>query len=322
MKTLGLAQFVFNGLIDKNSSRWWNTLVLPFAKRLRMLIIEIFSDPAVVYQYGQTKLFLPLSHDLPLYKKTLPNYSTNVARIAVAIERKYPTLTIIDIGANVGDTVLLLRESTQCPILCIDGDPRFFSYLKQNSEKWDDVELLQAFVGDKQEVISGQITVGSGSGHIAEDRNGKNFIELRQLRGILENHPRFAKPKLIKIDTDGYDCRILRSELVLLQKLKPVIFFEYDPYFLAKTGDAGLSIFDDLASSGYQTLMFYMNTGEYMLSVDINNIRLLEDLHHYFTGWKGHRYCDICAIHMDDSDIATSLRESEISFFQAARSLQ
>jgi FkbM family methyltransferase len=322
MKAMPLAQFLLDGLTSTPSSRWRDKLYLPLVNRLRKLVIKFFSDPPVVYRQGRAELWLPLSHDLPLYKTSLPNYSTNIARIAAAVARKYPTLSVVDIGANVGDTLLLLREKTRCPVLCIDGDARFFPYLQRNSAALEGVELVQAFVGDRKGVIAATVTAKDGSSHIAEGSSGTAAIELRRLNDILDEHPQFAQTKLIKIDTDGYDCRILRSELGLLGRLRPVLLFEYDPYYLSRAGDDGFSIFEDLRSIGYRTFMFYENTGEYLLTADAADDRLLEDMHHFFSGWRGRRYCDICAIHEVDADIAAALRASERAFFRSARSQQ
>src|SRR2546428_597296 len=95
---------------------------------LRRLISRIF-DPLVRHDiFGQT-IRLPWSHNLPNFRRQYPQYSSNVARIAKAIAQKYPDLTIIDIGSNVGDTVAFIRSATMAPILCIEADPRFFELL-------------------------------------------------------------------------------------------------------------------------------------------------------------------------------------------------
>ena len=48
----------------------------------------------------------------------------------------------IDIGANVGDSVVIVRDVSDAPILCIDADPRFHRYLKINTANLSDVTVL------------------------------------------------------------------------------------------------------------------------------------------------------------------------------------
>jgi hypothetical protein len=100
--------------------------------------------------------------------------------------------------------------------------------------------------------------------------------------------------------------------------MKPVIFFEYDPFFY-KSEDDSLAVFNLLLKAGYRAAIFYENTGDYLLTTDLSNKSLIADLHYYFSGRKMERYCDIIVFHNEDSDIANKLRESEIQYFSNIR---
>ncbi len=63
------------------------------------------------------------------------------------------------------------------------------------------------------------------------DGKGNNVI-FKKLESIVMEYPQFIHTKMVKIDTDGYDLIILRGGLKYLETSKPVLFFEYDPYFL------------------------------------------------------------------------------------------
>jgi hypothetical protein len=39
-------------------------------------------------------------------------------------QAKYPNLTMIDVGANVGDSIAIVRVDV--PILCVEGEDHFF----------------------------------------------------------------------------------------------------------------------------------------------------------------------------------------------------
>lgn len=316
------AQTLFNSILSTPTSKKVSFLCRLHFKSLQLLrtvLIRFFGDPIVSYNLDGLEISIPLSHNLPLIRKTYPYYSTNIGRISCVLRAKYPDLTLIDIGANVGDTVAILRHQAHYPILCIDGDKHFFSILKKNAENWIDVELVNSFVGDTTSRFLGKIETMGGTGHLMEDQHSSQQIEIRKLSDILYEHPRFENAKMIKIDTDGFDPKILKSELVLLLVLKPVLFFEYDPYFFGKIKDDGFQIFQALKDIGYKAALVFENTGEYLISVELDNNLLLEDIHQFYSGWKAARYCDICVFHEEDSDVFAQARLNEIKFFKSVR---
>jgi len=285
----------------------------------RRSLLALLGDPLVTYQLGGTQLLLPLSHNLPIYRQLYPDYSAQAARIARHVHGKYPTLTFIDIGANVGDTVALVRELAHFPILSIEGNDRFFELLQANVAHLQDVYLERAFVGHVTGAVKGAIALQSGTSHLVEDKAGGTLVQTKTLSDILSTQPVFAHSKMIKLDTDGLDCRILNSELELLSRLRPVILFEYDPYYFVQHGDDGLATFANLRQNGYRTTLVYENTGEYLLAANLDNSSLLQDLDQFYSGRGGKRYCDICAFHADDADLAQVIRLAEIEFFKNRR---
>jgi hypothetical protein len=83
-------------------------------------------NPLINYKLNGYNLKFPVLHALPLVMQEYPDYADNLTRVAKCIQQKYSDLTIIDVGANVGDSVFMLKRDVLCPILCIEGDPRFF----------------------------------------------------------------------------------------------------------------------------------------------------------------------------------------------------
>ena len=126
---------------------------------------------------------------------------------------------------------------------------------------------------------------------------------------------------MLKIDTDGFDNKIIRGAIPFLKNTKPVIFFEYDPFFLSKQNDNSLSIFSELNFIGYQRMLVYDNYGELLLSADLNNSRLLEDITHFYTGRNGLRYCDLCVFHDEDNDLFDEIRKNEMRYFEQTRGM-
>lgn len=308
-----LSQFVYNKMLSIPDKGLLNQIQLKMFSRMREIILK-FNDSLIKCKIGNFLLFLPFSHNLPLYLKSFPDYSSNIGRIAKLIKEKYNDLSIIDIGANIGDSIAIIRTRVECPILCIEGNKHFFDILEKNSAFFSNVYIENTYVGNKAGQLKVKIQEDGGTAHLCEDKTG--IIYTKTLPDILKPHPGFLKSKMIKIDTDGFDCIILRGSLDFLAMAKPVIFFEYHPYFLSKQNDDGLSIFAALGSIGYKTAIVYDNLGDYMMSIELTNSSLIEDIHNYFSGRGESRYCDICVFHVEDNDLFNKIRLLEIQFFK------
>jgi FkbM family methyltransferase len=303
-------QHVFNKIVKlpSNSRQYY------FFLRLRRLILRT-KTPLVRYSLDGVPILVPLEHNLPIFKKAYPNYSSNLGRIAKHIEEKYPSSSIIDIGANIGDSVAILRSQVASPILCIEGDDYFFSILERNCLTHNDVYTKKSFVNITDNPINGEVTSINGTATITINAN--NELTAKTLSSIINEYPSFKETKLIKIDTDGFDICIIRGALNFIQEQKPVLFFEYDPGF--STCKSIFSIFRELESLGYAYLIFYENQGDYLLSTEITNAELLLDLHYFYSGRNSSRYCDICALHRDDDDLFKTIRDGELKFFSEFR---
>lgn len=276
-------------------------------------------NPLIETSIGRFKVLVPFSHQLPFILKISPYYSTNLARIAKYVHEKYPDLKFIDIGANIGDSVALLRTKATFPILCIEGDNYFFSILKINASKFSDIYLAKTYVGESTAVVNAVSIELGGTAHLSSIETEGEKINIKTISSVLADNPLFQYAKMLKIDTDGFDNKIIRGSIDFLNIAKPVIFFEYDPFFLAQQNDDGLSIFSTLSSTGYSKALIYDNNGELLLSASLDNRMLLEDITHYYTGRKGLQYCDICAFHKDDDELFEKIRKLEMLFFEQSR---
>jgi len=290
-------------------------------RKLRAILSRVY-DPLVRYDLAGTTIQLPFSHDLPLYRKLYPAYAANISRIARQVQTKYPGSACIDIGANVGDTAAFIRSVSDGPLLCIEGEAFFFKILRQNTAAMKNVECDQSFVGEASGFIEGHLVSKQGTARLTPSDKKAGQTPARTLSDILADHPGFAAAKLLKVDTDGFDLRILHSNLDFLQNVHPILFFEYDPYFFTQYGSSGLALFGDLRAAGYQGVMVYDNFGDYMLTVSLTETSILEDLYAYYSGRKTLAYCDLCVFPQEDADLCRSFRQSELQFFAALRQVE
>lgn len=288
-----------------------------FAQRRVLLALR---DPPVRIEVNGWRLEAPLSHALPLIRRTYPLYNTNLGRLAAAVERSYPGSGMIDVGANIGDSVAFVRPQTSMPVLCIEGAESFYPILVRNLAQFPQTEPVRALVGETSGVIAGELVASAGTGHLqSSPQTSEGANRTRRLGEILDEHPRFWSAKLFKTDTDGFDTKILRGAADVLERSKPVLFFEYDPFFLARQGESGPAIFPFLSARGYRTAVVYENTGDYLLTLSLDDQRLVEDVHEFYSGRGGERYCDLAVFHADDERLGEEFRASEIAFYRQAR---
>ena len=314
-------QFVYNQVIKASYSTRINRFKANIFTRLFYKIKKL-GDPLIRYDISGFTLLLPFSHQLPFILKTYPYYSSNLARVAKYVKQKYENIKFIDIGANIGDSIAIVRKEAEFPILCVEGDEQFFSVLQKNAELFSDIYIAKTYVGEANQKLRVDTLKEGGTAHFREGTKGENFIEVKKISEILKDYPLFGDAKMIKIDTDGFDCKIIRGAADFLLIAKPVIFFEYDPFLLAEQGDDGISIFKYFSGLGYNHLLIYDNFGDLMLSTEIERYRLLEEIHLYFSGRLSHRYCDICVFHTEDSDLFETVRQEEMQFFENLRGMR
>ena len=252
-------------------------------------------------------------HQLPRILNAYPRYSINIGRIAYYVKKQYQAFTMVDIGANIGDTVGIVRNICQCPIVCIEGDPFYFQILGDNMQQFNDVRAFNCFLGERTERIRGATELNGGTLRIVKTCEA-NHIEVLSLDDFIMSHDIRGLIKLIKIDTDGYDMKIVRGGIKVIEKYKPILFFEYDRVLLADAGDNGISTIQGLKSIGYDTALFYDNYGRFLLSTSLKESRQIEQLHNYIGEKQGaFPYYDLCLIHETDADLAASIIESEMN---------
>ena len=317
MKVKKFKQWILNRLVNSRQTSFFEKANFKIMFLLKDRLFREDND-LVKYNLNGREIILPFSHDLPVSKSLLPVYSENIGRIALYAKQKYDQLKIIDIGANIGDTVFIIKANVDTPMLCIEGESKYFSLLQFNTSYWDDVYLEKSFIGDKTSE-NAEIISSRGTGRIVEIQNPSKTLSFESLSAVIERNPIFSDFKLIKIDTDGFDCRIIRNEMSLFARVKPIIFFEYDPYSLRNINDDGLSVFQILREGGYEKLIIYESNGDYLLMTDLYHTQILEDIHHFYSGRKSQKYCDICVFHTEDNELAESVRLRELSFFSKQR---
>lgn len=273
-------------------------------------------DPNVELAIGNSTIKIPLSHDLRDIVRLYPEYNYNLARIVAHLNKRNALTKVIDIGANIGDTVAFIKSMADVPILCIDGEAKFVKLLRENTSSLANVFVCESLVGAENKKVTLQLKSDKGTAHL---REGGNAVMMRTLDNILDEYTEFKTSNIIKTDTDGFDTIILRSCEAFLQKNTPVIFMEFDPHLINRNRDDAFSFMEFLEKCGYKYFIFYTNIGDYMLSCSSSDKSILQEIIHYFSGRKLELFADLCAFAEKDKNDFEEITANELIHFRKVR---
>jgi FkbM family methyltransferase len=263
------------------------------------------------YLVGEYNLLFPFDHLLPQYQKAYRFYDKKIGLITRIINHKNKSGFIIDIGANIGDTAALIRSNCDLPLFCIEGDPRYLSYLFENTKQIKNVEIYAGFVGEDNKTANLSINHYSGTAQLIE--NSSNNLQLKNLETILlETQKKASDIRLLKIDTDGYDFAILLSISSLLKINKLNLFFEYDLSFNDNADMQAEKVIAFLDDTNYK-LIIYDNFGNFMMPLENNLTAQMDYLNRYLKSSRiyggGVYYYDIFAT--TDTNLFNEIIETE-----------
>lgn len=252
----------------------------------------------------------PFSHKLPFYQRQFPKYDRQLPIICKWLEKVLRReLTIIDVGANIGDTVINIGGKGSYYIL-FEGNYDYYKYIKYNLKDYK-YNLESCYLSD----VSGErvkITNHDGTGSLKIDVsevNDCNDISI-SLDDIIRNKYSSVRIDLIKIDTDGFDFKVIRGASNLLRTQHPLVFFEWDKYYLDQQGENYMDIFQKLILWGYSNLLIFDNYGNFISIISIDNFEQLESLMRNTRKQGCPYYYDLLCIHESQKSIIESLMHS------------
>lgn len=223
------------------------------------------------YKIGRYELALPDSNQLPNCQQRYKMYDKALGDVANRLWERSPGFTAIDIGADVGDSAALICNKHDIRTLCIEGNPGCFPYLDENSRRMKTMQVCKKYVG---------------------------FLPTNNLSVLLKDYPEFADFKLLKIDTEGSDYKIIHSNIEVIKRNLPVIFFEY----IVKNGADKVSAAEavsDLLALGYNYFTVYDNYGNMLINITGDHLARFAELSNYLVANHQHGiaiyYFDICA---------------------------
>jgi FkbM family methyltransferase len=233
------------------------------------------------YRYRRYSILLPADHLLPIYQKYHKRYDRFLPHLVKYLE---PGVTVIDVGANCGDTLAAMYElNSKINYVCIEPDDTFFGYLGANVrrikvlENDASISIIKALVG--KEVRSAALEGSGGTKHavlsddatvVAKRVSSVTLDELLAGQCASNVH-------LLKSDVDGFDYDVMDSAEGLIKEQTPILYFEcYFGNELQKM--AYKKTIARLVGHGYEEWTVFDNYGDVVLQrADVDSLFQLLD---------------------------------------------
>jgi FkbM family methyltransferase len=221
---------------------------------------NFFTQSSVTFDIHGYEIVMPERHHLKQILEREPlreNLLAQGSRILIQNEGD----VFVDVGANIGDTAAVVyANASQIPnSILIEPSDFYFNYLKLNQRNFPKSELLQRFVAHEYPIqkLSGSLHHWGGTAKFIE-KDGIELTEQASQIDLIEViNPRV---KLIKIDCDGMDFRILKSVIPRLEKLSPAFYFENEITSLEQLSESK-EVFTLFEKAGYKYVIVARNCG-------------------------------------------------------------
>jgi len=160
-----------------------------------------------------------------------------------------PPGAVVDVGANMGLYVLLIRSMTSAPIVAFEPVPFLFDLMRRNilCNKFRDIDTRQQACGAHAGIIqlaahmnahivspSQELTAPYGSGVFNEDAKAARSEDRLTTAPMVTLDEAMGDQiiSLVKIDCEGYELEVLRGAVDILNRDRPRLFIEVHPALL------------------------------------------------------------------------------------------
>lgn len=252
------------------------------------------------YNLGGIDIVLPPDHNLPFYQRRDPTYDLYAIDLLAALAAGPKHVTVIDVGANVGDTAAtILASHPETSVISVEGSDAFVGYLRRNLAPHSDrARVIEGFVGPvgPSVVFTRQgSTGGFQAGAAGDSSEVTSWVTPSEILAM----PDPGDLVVWKSDIDGFDIHVLVNHWEVIEKRCEVIWFEFDsPRTLGDRDDIARLV--DLFAQTDRTLLVYDNLGRLMIHLQPGGIdgllTLSQWLHQQYEGHVAVPYLDIWAI--------------------------
>lgn len=270
------------------------------------------NSAVVMARVGRFSIEVPSLNPISTHYDFHPDYSSQLGRLVSIVRKKYKQLAAIDVGANVGDTACIIKSVEDIPLLCIEGDKFTFSFLEKNLKQFQNASPHNLFVGEKTGPMAARVEKAGWNTTILPDQSNTNTLHITSLDDFLASQTSLETFKLLKVDAEGFDCAIVRGARGFIDRVHPVVSFEYNRQNMEVIGEKGIGTLAMLKELGYDKIIFHNAMGKLLCVASLSEFDLIQDLHDYIgLADNGVIYYDVTLFHANDDDIADVFAQGE-----------
>lgn len=272
--------------------------------RLRLTANLRLPDKPVRRTVRGVDMLLPRRHGLPIFARPGSPYAENLVELARLLSEKEGRISVLDIGANVGDSALFVLDRVDAHVVCVEPDPQWLTYLEENVGSLENVAIEPSVLvgpGTDTDASLAIVHEDVGTSHLerVSDGSGLPMITTEEL---VARHPQLANVRLVKSDTDGYDVMLVPALAETFLPSRPVIFFEFDPRPTAEATPELVpnDIWDVLIGFGYERAVVWDNGGTLLGAWPTAELTERSAVLELSPKERGYGFWDVAVAHKDD----------------------
>lgn len=280
-----------NGECEKNSND------------LKNIVCANYFEDSKNFTIGDYKLNMGESHTLPDYMKAIPLYDRIFSFLGMLrANDENGKGWIIDIGANVGDSLAFMIQNKDVSFLCIEPTQKYYDLLCENIKsmsKTDRERIVtkQCYITDDMSEKFTSCIIG-GTAYKVKTENNEITAESVTLEQLLSREGICAgEIQVIKIDADGYDADCLLSCGNILKDSNAFLYWENE-FENEQQYEKLLKAYQYLEKMGYCSFFIFDNFGNFLCSGGIEVLRQINEYLYRMLEFRSTRtfyYIDVLA---------------------------
>jgi FkbM family methyltransferase len=175
-----------------------------------------------------------------------------------------PGDTAIDVGANVGWHTLAMaaRVGSSGRVDAFEPNPTTRARLAAmvDANRLSQVHVHAQALADREGQLGFEAPeaghVWDGTGHLTRAASAPQSVVCATLDGFVAAE-RLSRVALVKIDVEGWELSVLRGGARTLAEQAPVILFEYDPAYLARSGSSEADLVASFEAADYRLVALH-----------------------------------------------------------------